>query len=167
MKQEYKHTFANPLGLPRWFSGKESACNAENPGSIPGVGRSSREGNGDLLQYSCLGNPMSEEPGQLQCLASQRVGHDLATEHTHMHISPLRDTDRALALLNVYIWSVSLVKRRNVMLRTKKEHFQFRGLGVQRTCWEGCQMCCVERDRTPIWREDTALTPWPLDQSLG
>ena len=38
--------------------GKESACNAGNPGSIPGSGRSPREGNGNPLQYSCLENPM-------------------------------------------------------------------------------------------------------------
>ena len=34
--------------------GKESACNAGDPGSIPGSGRSSGEGNGNPLQYSCL-----------------------------------------------------------------------------------------------------------------
>ena len=39
-------------------NGKESACNAEDPGSIPGLGRSLGEGNGNPLQYSCLGNPM-------------------------------------------------------------------------------------------------------------
>ena len=38
--------------------GKESACNAEGLGSIPGLGRSPREGNGNPLQYSCLENPM-------------------------------------------------------------------------------------------------------------
>ena len=37
---------------------KESACNAGGPGSIPGLGRSSAEGNGNPLQYSCLDNPM-------------------------------------------------------------------------------------------------------------
>ena len=37
---------------------KESACNSEDPGSIPGLGRSPGEGNGNLLQYSCLGNHM-------------------------------------------------------------------------------------------------------------
>ena len=37
---------------------KESACNAGDPGSIPGLGRSSGEGNGNPLQYSCLENPM-------------------------------------------------------------------------------------------------------------
>ena len=44
--------------LPRWFSGKESAYNAGDIGSIPGSGRSPGEGNGNPLQYSCLGNPM-------------------------------------------------------------------------------------------------------------
>ena len=37
---------------------KESACNAVDLGSIPGLGRSPEEGNGNPLQYSCLGNPM-------------------------------------------------------------------------------------------------------------
>ena len=38
--------------------GKASAYNAGDPGSIPGSGRSSGEGNGNPLQYSCLENPM-------------------------------------------------------------------------------------------------------------
>ena len=38
--------------------GKESACRAEDLGSIPGSGRSPEEGNGNPLQYSCLENPM-------------------------------------------------------------------------------------------------------------
>ena len=38
--------------------GKASACNVENPGSIPGLGRSPGEGNGNPFQYSCLENPM-------------------------------------------------------------------------------------------------------------
>ena len=48
------------LGLPRWLSGKESAWNAREAGSIPGSGRSPREGNGNPLQYPCLGNPMDK-----------------------------------------------------------------------------------------------------------
>ena len=39
--------------------GKESACNAGDVGSIPGLGRSPGEGNGNPLQYSCLGNLMN------------------------------------------------------------------------------------------------------------
>ena len=34
------------------------------------------EGNGTPLQYSCLENPMEEEPGGLQSMGSHRVGHD-------------------------------------------------------------------------------------------
>jgi len=45
------------IGLPRWLSGKESARSAWDSGSIPELGRSSGEGNGNPLQYSYLGNP--------------------------------------------------------------------------------------------------------------
>ena len=38
--------------------GKESACNAGDLGSIPGLGRSPGRGHGNPLQYSCLENPM-------------------------------------------------------------------------------------------------------------
>ena len=40
---------------------KASAYNAGDLGSIPGLGRSTGEGNGNLLQYSCLENPMDRE----------------------------------------------------------------------------------------------------------
>ena len=46
------------LRLPRWLSGKESACNAGDVGLIPGSGRSPGGGNGNPLQYSCLENSM-------------------------------------------------------------------------------------------------------------
>ena len=50
---------AKPLeGFPGSSAGKESTCNAGNPGSIPGLGRSPGEGNGNPLQYSCLENSM-------------------------------------------------------------------------------------------------------------
>ena len=45
-------------GLLRWLSGKESASQAGDTGSLPGSGRSPREGNGTLLQYSCPENSM-------------------------------------------------------------------------------------------------------------
>jgi len=44
-----------------WLSGKESPCNAGDTGDmglISELGRSPGEGNGNSLQYSCLGNPM-------------------------------------------------------------------------------------------------------------
>ena len=39
----------------------ETACNVGDAGLIPGLGRSLGEGNGNPLQYSCLGNPMDRE----------------------------------------------------------------------------------------------------------
>ena len=44
--------------LPWWLSSKESTCNAENLCSITELGILPGEGNGNPLQYSCLGNPM-------------------------------------------------------------------------------------------------------------
>ena len=52
---------------------KESACNAVDPDLIPGSGRSPGEGNDNPLQYSCLENSWTEEPGRLQSVGLQRV----------------------------------------------------------------------------------------------
>ena len=46
------------MGFPGGSDGKASACSAEDPGLIPGSGRSPEEGNGNPLQHSCLENPM-------------------------------------------------------------------------------------------------------------
>ena len=45
------------MGFPGGLDGKESACNAGDPGSIPGSGRALGGGHGNPLQYSCLENP--------------------------------------------------------------------------------------------------------------
>ena len=54
------------------------STNEGDAGSIPGSGRYPGKGNSNPLQYSCLGNPMAEEPGGLQLMQSDRVGRDLA-----------------------------------------------------------------------------------------
>ena len=61
-------------GFPAGSDDKASACNEGDPGSIPGMGRSPGEGNGNPLQYSCLENPMDRGAWWLQ--GSQRVGHN-------------------------------------------------------------------------------------------
>ena len=54
------------LDFPGGPDRKESACNAGDLGSIPGLGRSPGGGLGNPLQYSCLGEiPWTEEPGGL------------------------------------------------------------------------------------------------------
>ena len=57
----YSYIFIFTDRLPWKLSGKESTCQAEYKGSILGWGRSPGEGNGNPLQYSCLGNPMDIE----------------------------------------------------------------------------------------------------------
>ena len=46
------------MGFPAGSDSKASACNAGDLGSIPRWERAPGEGNGNPLQYSCLGNPM-------------------------------------------------------------------------------------------------------------
>ena len=53
-----------------------NAGDVRNASLILGSGRSPGEGNGIPLQYSCLENPMEEEPGGLQSTALQRVRHN-------------------------------------------------------------------------------------------
>ena len=60
----------------RWLSSEESTCSAGNVALIDGLGRALGGGNGNLLQYSCLGNPMDRGACQVQSMGSQRVGHD-------------------------------------------------------------------------------------------
>ena len=51
-------------GLPRWLS---------DTNSVSGLGRSPGEGDGNPLQYSCLGNPMDEKPSGLQSIGLQKT----------------------------------------------------------------------------------------------
>ena len=76
-------------GLPSWLSGKESTCHCRRckslGGSIPGSGRSRGEGNGNPLQYSCLGNPMDGGAWRATAHGVTRVTHDLGTRPAHHH----------------------------------------------------------------------------------
>ena len=61
----------NLRGFPGGTVVKNPPANARDVGLIPGLGRSLGEGNGKLLQYSCLENPMDrEEPGGPQFMDS-------------------------------------------------------------------------------------------------
>jgi len=58
---------------------QETACNAGDPGLIPGSGRSPGKGNSNLLQYPSLGNPMDRGAWWAVLHGVTRVPHDLAT----------------------------------------------------------------------------------------
>ena len=68
------------LGLPSSSDGKASACNARDLGSVPGLGRSPGEGNGNTLQYSCLENPRDRGAWQATVHGVTRVRHNLVTK---------------------------------------------------------------------------------------
>ena len=59
-----KSLFVSLLCFPDSSDSKASSCNAGDPGSIPGLGRSRGEGNGNPVQYFCLENPMYGEAWQ-------------------------------------------------------------------------------------------------------
>ena len=65
------------MGFPGGSTGKESACNAGHTGLVPGIGRPDGEGNGNLLQYSCL--EISMDRG-----AWQTTGHSVAKSWTRL-----------------------------------------------------------------------------------
>ena len=66
---------------------KESAYNAGDLGSIPGLWRCPGEGNGNPLQYSCLENPMDREAWQLHCAWGRKSRTWLSDFHfTKIHI---------------------------------------------------------------------------------
>ena len=64
------------MGFPGGSDGKESAYNAEDPGSIPGLGRSLGEGNGNPLQYSYLENSMDTGAWWATVHGVAKSGHD-------------------------------------------------------------------------------------------
>ena len=70
---------------PKCLKKKNPPANAGNMGSIPGLGRSPGEGNGNPFQYSCLGNPMDR--GAWRAWDHKNVRHNLAMEKQHSKIT--------------------------------------------------------------------------------
>ena len=68
------------LGFPHSPVDKEFACNAGDPGLIPGLGRSPGEGNGNPFQCSCLENLMDRGAWQATVHGVMRVVNDLVTK---------------------------------------------------------------------------------------
>ena len=61
------------VGFPPNSVGKESACNAGDTGSIPGLGRFPGEGNGNPFSILAWKIPWTEEPGRLQSVGSKEL----------------------------------------------------------------------------------------------
>ena len=80
----YKYVYAcvYMYRFPQWLSGKKKnpPAKAEDAGLIPGLRRCPGKGNGNPLQYSCLGNPMDRSQVGYSPRDRKRVRHDLATK---------------------------------------------------------------------------------------
>ena len=101
------------LGFPCSSAGKESACNAGDLGSIPGLGRSPGEGNGYPLQYSGLENPMD---CVVHGMAKSRlcIAEIVKTQHCNSSILQLKKKKK-----NKEILSYPKVLRHSSMLSFK------------------------------------------------
>ena len=78
-------------GFSDGSGGKESICNAGDPGPIPGSGISLGEGNGNALQYSCLKSPMDRGAWRAKTYGGHKESgtrwlRDKVHTHTHTHI---------------------------------------------------------------------------------
>ena len=86
------YPYLDLLGFPHSSVGKSSTYSAGDLGSIPGLGRSPGEGNGNPLQYSCLENPMDR--GAWRATYSpwgrKRVRHNLATKPPELFRSKIQ-----------------------------------------------------------------------------
>ena len=67
------------MGFHGRSDGKEFACSAGDPGSIPGLARSLEKEMATHSSILAWRFPWTEEPGRLQAIALQRAGHDWAT----------------------------------------------------------------------------------------
>ena len=76
------------MGFPGSSAGKESTCNAGDPGSTPGLGRFPRGGHRNPLQYSCLENSMDRGAWKatVHGVAKSQMAERLSTQHTHTYI---------------------------------------------------------------------------------
>ena len=99
--------------FPWWLSGKESACNAKDTGSILVLERSPGVGNGNPLQYSCLENPMNCSLPAATChkivgldeseRGDEKVGLKLNIQKTKIMTSgPITSSSSSPAFLMMY-----------------------------------------------------------------
>ena len=112
--------------IPGSSDSKESACNTGDTGSILGLGRSPGEGNGYHSSILSWRIPWTEEPGGLQSMESERVGHDwemntlscLPTQASLWQISKIGAIVPSMSVCVIFtIWFCdSSIKRRTLFL---------------------------------------------------
>ena len=84
-KESEKRILCICIGFPGGSDGKESACSVRDLGSIPGLEKSPRIGNGSPIQYSCLENCMDREAWRATVIKLQRDRYNRAA-NTHVYV---------------------------------------------------------------------------------
>ena len=108
---------------------KASACNVGDPGSIPGLGRSPGEGNGNPLQYSCLENPMDRGAWQATVHGVSKSWTQLS-DFTSLHFtsetanSPLRRQQFCIQILVLNSPRISLCEPTSA-IQAKEDALRF------------------------------------------
>ena len=128
-------------GLPRWLSGKESACQCRrcrDMGSIPGSRKSPGGGNGNPCQYSCLENPLDRRAWQATVhgiTKSWTCFSDYACTH-------MSNIGRTLDLIYICVfWSVII--KTSIFLNSWWFIFMCETCN-QHTSWSWCEQMDVE-----------------------
>ena len=110
------------MGFPSGSDGKASVCNAGDPGSIPGLGRSLGEGNGSPLQYSCLGNPID-------------IGALWATVHGAQNRHSFAVQGTLKSLLQHHNFKASILQRSHFFMDQHSHLYMTTGKTIALTIW--------------------------------
>ena len=117
-------------GLLWWPSGKELAFNAGDMGSIPGLGRSLGEGDGNWLQYSCLENPMNRGAWPAAVCGVTRVRYGLAIKQQHLWVARTQTPKVSVSVITAGLFGWCICE-------------QSRGIPELLFCWQVSGCACV------------------------
>ena len=98
VKVQISSYYHSSLSFPGGSGSKESTCNVRDQGSIPGLGRSPGEENGNPLQYSCLENSTNRGGWWATVHGVTKSWTQLNDSHTHTHTIPLKNIPEELPL---------------------------------------------------------------------
>ena len=127
--------------------GEESACNVEDLGSLPGLGRSLEKEMAIHSSILAWRTPWTEEPGRKQSVGSKRVGHDWAT-----NTLPLLGTFPAVTIKSGSRFCYMFLMGQNHSLAENQCH---KGLGyTMLRCWDGT-LQTMSTFETNVWDDQT------------